>query len=70
MHARPHRSRKHTNMRLARLSVAGLAGGALLALAAAPLAASAHVTVTPSGTAAGSYTVLTFAYSHGCDVLT
>jgi len=54
-------------MRIARLSLAGLAGGAVLALAAVPLAASAHVTVTPSGTAAGSYTVLTFAYSHGCE---
>ena len=54
-------------MRIARLSAAGLAGGAVLALAAVPLAASAHVTVTPSGTAAGSYTVLTFAYSHGCE---
>jgi uncharacterized protein YcnI len=53
-------------MRIARLTVAGLAGGALLALAM-PLAASAHVTVTPSGTAAGSSTVLTFAFSHGCD---
>lgn len=54
-------------MRIARLSAAGLVGGAVLALAAVPLAASAHVTVTPSGTAAGSYTVLTFAYSHGCE---
>lgn len=54
-------------MRIARLSVAGLAGGVVLALAAVPLAASAHVTVTPSGTAAGSYTVLTFAFSHGCE---
>ncbi len=54
-------------MRIARLSAAGLAGGALLALAAVPLAASAHVTVTPSGTAAGSHTVLTFAFSHGCE---
>lgn len=54
-------------MRIARLSAAGIAGGAVLALAAVPLAASAHVTVTPSGTAAGSYTVLTFAYSHGCE---
>jgi periplasmic copper chaperone A len=55
------------NMRIARLSALGLAGGAVLALAAVPLAASAHVTVTPSGTAAGSYTVLTFAFSHGCE---
>ncbi|KRE21784.1 YcnI family protein [Agromyces sp. Soil535] len=54
-------------MRIARLSAAGLAGGAVLALAAVPLAASAHVTVTPSGTAAGGYTVLTFAFSHGCE---
>ena len=54
-------------MRIARLSLAGRAGGAVLALAAVPLAASAHVTVTPSGTAAGSYTVLTFAFSHGCE---
>jgi uncharacterized protein YcnI len=57
----------HPIMRIARLSLAGLAGGAVLALAAVPLAASAHVTVTPSGTAAGSYTVLTFAFSHGCE---
>lgn len=54
-------------MRIARLSAAGLAGGAILALAAVPLAASAHVTVTPSSTAAGSYTVLTFSLSHGCE---
>lgn len=54
-------------MRIARLSAAGLAGGVVLALAAVPLAASAHVTVTPSGTDAGSYTVLTFAFSHGCE---
>jgi periplasmic copper chaperone A len=55
------------NMRIARLSALGLAGGSVLALAAVPLAASAHVTVTPSGTAAGSYTVLEFAFSHGCE---
>jgi len=54
-------------MRIARLSAAGLAAGAVLALTAVPLAASAHVTVTPSGTAAGGYTVLTFAFSHGCE---
>ena len=54
-------------MRIARLSAAGLAGGVILGLAAVPLAASAHVTVTPSGTAAGGYTVLTFAFSHGCE---
>lgn len=42
----------------AALIVAGLA-------LAAP--ASAHVTVTPSETAAGSYTVLTVSVPHGCD---
>jgi periplasmic copper chaperone A len=54
-------------MRIARLTAAGLAGGALLVLAAVPLAASAHVSVTPSSTAAGSSSVLTFAFGHGCD---
>ena len=54
-------------MRTARLTAVGLAAGAVLALAAVPLAASAHVTLTPSGTAAGSSTVLTFAFSHGCE---
>ncbi len=45
------------------LPAAGAAGA--LALAVAP--ASAHVTVTPSTTAAGSYAVLTFSAGHGCD---
>jgi len=53
-------------MRNALLTAAGLTAGAALALAA-PLAANAHVGVTPSDTAAGSYSVLTFAFSHGCD---
>ncbi len=48
------------------LASAGLLGGALLAFGA-PLAASAHVTVDPSDTAAGGYTVLTFAFAHGCE---
>ncbi|RZU63961.1 uncharacterized protein YcnI [Microterricola gilva] len=48
------------------LAVAGLAAGALLAIGA-PLAASAHVTVTPSDTAAGAYTLLTFSAAHGCE---
>lgn len=48
------------------LATAGLAAGALLALGA-PLAASAHVTVTPSDTSAGAYALLTFATSHGCE---
>jgi uncharacterized protein YcnI len=43
-----------------------LAGAALLALSA-PLAASAHVEVDPSSTAAGSYSLLTFSLGHGCD---
>ncbi|WP_395245649.1 YcnI family protein [Agromyces sp. MMS24-K17] len=53
-------------MRIARLTFAGLGAGALLAIAA-PLAAQAHVSVTPDEAAAGSYTVLTFAVGHGCD---
>ncbi|TFD53348.1 DUF1775 domain-containing protein [Cryobacterium frigoriphilum] len=45
---------------------ASVAAGALLALGA-PLAASAHVSVEPAATSAGSYTVLTFSNAHGCD---
>lgn len=41
------------------------AGGIVVATAAAP--ASAHVTVTPDTTAAGSYAVLTFSVGHGCE---
>jgi len=54
-------------MRIARLSAAGLAGGAILALAGVPLSASAHIGLTPSSTAAGSSSVLTFSFNHGCD---
>ncbi|POH66501.1 MULTISPECIES: YcnI family protein [Cryobacterium] len=43
-----------------------LFGAGLLALSA-PLAASAHVDVEPSSTAAGSYSLLTFSLGHGCD---
>lgn len=43
-----------------------LLGAGLLALSA-PLAASAHVEVDPSSTAAGSYSLLTFSVGHGCD---
>ncbi|TFD84538.1 DUF1775 domain-containing protein [Cryobacterium lactosi] len=43
-----------------------LLGAGLLALSA-PLAASAHVDVEPSSTAAGSYSLLTFSVGHGCD---
>jgi periplasmic copper chaperone A len=48
------------------LSSAALGAGVLLALAA-PLSASAHVGVSASSTAAGSYSVLTFSVGHGCD---
>lgn len=48
------------------LGAVAIGAGALLAVAA-PLAASAHVSVTPTSTAAGSYTVLSFAVGHGCD---
>ena len=55
----------------ARRILAGSAAAGALATAlvlAAPLAASAHVTVSPDQTAtAGGYGVLTFAFSHGCD---
>ena len=43
-----------------------VAAGALLAFSA-PLSASAHVSVEPAATAAGSYTVLTFSNAHGCE---
>ncbi len=50
------------------LSVIGALGaGTLLALAAVPLSASAHVGADASSTAAGSYTVITFSVPHGCD---
>ncbi|GAA1939985.1 YcnI family protein [Agromyces allii] len=52
--------------RTAAIASSALVGGALLALGA-PLAASAHVTVTPTDTAAGSYSVLTFSVGHGCE---
>lgn len=51
-------------------SIGAATGTTLLALGLAlgPTgAASAHVTVTPSDTAAGSYTVLTFSNGHGCE---
>ena len=52
-------------IRTTTIAATALAGGVLVALGA-PLAATAHVGVTPSSTAAGSSTVLTFAFSHGC----
>jgi uncharacterized protein YcnI len=55
-------------MTFTRTALAGsaLAAGTFLALAA-PLAASAHIDVEPSSTAAGSYAVLSFSLPHGCD---
>ena len=50
---------------LARLGAPSAAGLLVVALAATP--AAAHVTITPSDTAAGAYTVLTFSVGHGCE---
>lgn len=47
------------------VAATALGAGALLALAG-PVAAHAHVGVTPDSTAAGGYAVLTFESSHGC----
>jgi uncharacterized protein YcnI len=47
-------------------AASALLGAGLLALSA-PLAASAHVEVEPTSTAAGSYSLLTFSLGHGCD---
>lgn len=48
------------------LVVTGVVAGAALVLAA-PLAASAHVHVTPDESAAGATTRLGFSFSHGCN---
>lgn len=50
---------------LARLGAATTAAAVVALAIAAP--ASAHVTVTPSETAAGAYTILTVSVPHGCD---
>ena len=42
-------------------------GGAMIILLAAIAPASAHVTITPSETAAGSYSLLKVGVPHGCD---
>lgn len=57
---------RRTTARL--LAAPAAAGVALLALTG-PLAgtASAHVTITPTETAAGAYTLLTVSVPHGCD---
>lgn len=54
------RSRRRTRL------AAGLIAGAALVLAA-PLAASAHVHVTPDESSAGTTTRLAFSFSHGCE---
>lgn len=50
----------------ARYGIGGLALGAALVVAA-PLAASAHIGVTPADPPAGASTRLDFTFSHGCD---
>ena len=55
-----------TSTRRARLALAGVVTGTALVLAA-PLAASAHVHVTPEESAAGASTRLAFSFSHGCE---
>ena len=50
---------------LTRLALGGALGLGPTMLVAG--AASAHVTVTPSTTASGAYSVLTFSNGHGCD---
>jgi uncharacterized protein YcnI len=50
---------------LARLVAPSAAGLLVVAVAATP--AAAHVTISPSDTAAGAYTVLTFSVGHGCE---
>ncbi|PZU47891.1 MAG: nuclear export factor GLE1 [Microbacterium sp.] len=55
-----------TSSRPRALVAAGVVAGAALVLAA-PLAASAHIHVTPEESAAGTSTRLDFSFSHGCD---
>jgi uncharacterized protein YcnI len=49
-----------------RRAVIGVTAGLALAIGA-PLAASAHVHVTPESASAGGTETLTFSFSHGCD---
>jgi periplasmic copper chaperone A len=51
--------------RVAQASVAGLFVTGVVLLTAGP--AAAHVTVSPTVTSAGSYTVITVSVPHGCD---
>jgi len=64
MHATPTPSRPRGTRIVATAVVGGfLSAGLVLA---APLAASAHVGVSPDAAAAGASSVLTFAFNHGC----
>ncbi|GIJ80942.1 Uncharacterized protein YcnI [Micromonospora phaseoli] len=54
-----------TRRQIARIGALGLFAAATVALTGSP--AGAHVTVSPSVTTAGSYTVLTLGVPHGCD---
>lgn len=56
---------KTVSKNAARLAGTGAVALGLVVLGAG--SASAHVTVTPSTTAAGGYSVLTFSLGHGCD---
>lgn len=49
------------------IRVGAATGAAALVALGLGAPASAHVTVTPSDTAAGAYTVLTFSVGHGCE---
>jgi len=60
-----HTSSRARARRAGLLAGGGLAAGALLVLGIAS-AASAHVTVSPKTAPAGSSTVLSFSFSHGC----
>lgn len=53
-------------LRKTALAASAFMAGAFLAIGA-PLSASAHISVEPSSTAAGSSAVLTFALPHGCE---
>lgn len=50
-----------------RLGIAAASTALAAGLVLAPIAASAHVTVTPDAPVAGGHDVLTFAFGHGCD---
>jgi uncharacterized protein YcnI len=54
-------------MRRTRARLGALAAGTATLTLGLAAPASAHVTVTPSDTAAGAYTILTFSVPHGCE---